>query len=473
MVKVSVIFTSYNHGKYLKESLGSVLDQTFRDFEVLVIDDYSTDDSRDIIRSFQEQDDRIVTYFHEKNYGYCLSEEAVRRCSGEYIAMMHSDDVWEKDKLEKQVAVLDEKPETGACFTWVQLIDEFGEPINEKGRYTDFNVSNRTRYEWLHHFFMNGNCLCHPSVLLRRDIQLNEDLFTVGIGALPDLYRWVKLCTKHDIYIIEEKLTRFRIRANGANTSGQNAGNLIKVRFDLQHIMKLYADLPADVLAGSFPELEKYVDPDDFVKEYAFAMLCLHEADQPSVHLFGLMLLYDYIQDEKHLKLLEQKYQFERRDFSTLYGSYDVFNTLLSVDSFYATIYFDEGGGFTEENKISQQMVPAGNRYFQISYGDLNKTIRRIRFDPDEGKYIRLRNLQTAVNGSAVSWRAVNGIAENNTVSFFNSDPQILISFSGEISSLVISGEIEKISMAEVDQYIASRENKVASLARRAKNKFF
>ena len=473
MVKVSVIFTSYNHGKFLRESLQSVLSQTYKDFEVVVVDDYSTDDSRDIIRSFQEKDERIVTYFHEKNYGYCLSKELIEFCRGEYIAMMHSDDVWETGKLEKQVPVLDENPEVGACFTWVQLIDEIGAPINDKGRYTDFNVHNRTRYEWLHHFFMNGNCLCHPSVLLRKEIQLSENLFTKGIGALPDFYRWIKLCTNHDIYIIEEKLTKFRIRANGANTSGQNAGNLLKVKFDLLQVMELYAAMPAETLKKTFPELAKYVDPADFVKDYALAMLCLHESEQPPVHLFGLKLLYNYIQDDDHLKQLEQKYQFNRKSFSALYSSYDVFNTLLSIDSFYATLYFDEGNGYSEDNKVNQRVIPTGSHHFQISHDNVGKKVRSIRFDPDEGKYICLRNLQVIINDLVVPYRAVNGIAEDNAITFFNSDPQVVFSFSGDVRSLLVSGEIEKVSMAEVDQYIASKENKVVSFVKKARNRFF
>lgn len=166
--KVSIIMQSYNHAKYIRQSIESVLGQTFTDFEFIIIDDASTDESWSIINDYS--DPRIRAYRNEmskrvENTRWAISELAV----GEYIAIQHSDDVWEMNKLEKQVTFLDSQPNIGAVFTWAHIIDDDGHPFqNEDHFYSHiFEQSNRTRHEWLNHFFYHGNALCHPSVPFR------------------------------------------------------------------------------------------------------------------------------------------------------------------------------------------------------------------------------------------------------------------------------------------------------------------
>ena len=97
MPKVSVILTSFNHEKYLKESIDSVLNQTFKDFELFIIDDGSSDNSWDIIKSYNDK--RIIKIKHEKNLGQNLTMELIKQFKGEYFAVAHCDDRWEKEKL--------------------------------------------------------------------------------------------------------------------------------------------------------------------------------------------------------------------------------------------------------------------------------------------------------------------------------------------------------------------------------------
>src|SRR5918996_735994 len=122
--RVSVILTSYNHAKYLKEAIDSVLNQTFKDFELIIWDDASTDDSWQIITNYS--DIRIKSFRNEmQRRGVWGLNKAIQEiASGEYIAVHHSDDMWEPQKLEKQVAFLDEHPEIGAVFSQAFIINE-------------------------------------------------------------------------------------------------------------------------------------------------------------------------------------------------------------------------------------------------------------------------------------------------------------------------------------------------------------
>ena len=240
--KVSVILTSYNHAAYIAAAIESVLDQTFADFELLIIDDGSTDNSREIIRRFA--DSRIRTFLYEENRGPVLAiREAVNSARGKYIAVHHSDDLWALDKLEKQVAFLDANENFGACFTRVEFIDERGYicELDDGDFYKKiFEQRNRSRAEWLNYFFYNANCLCHPSAMVRREAYEKYRLLEVhGFWQLPDLLMWIRLCFHTEIYILPERLTKFRLRrARQENTSATSFDKLVRADLEFYFIAR-------------------------------------------------------------------------------------------------------------------------------------------------------------------------------------------------------------------------------------------
>ena len=212
---VSVILSSYNHAAYIAAAIQSVLDQTFTDFELLIFDDGSTDNTHDVIKSFD--DPRIKTFLYTENRGPTLASlECFAAAQGKYIAIHHSDDTWSADKLEKQVEFLDTHGEYAACFTLVDFIDEDGnlQTLDDGDFYaTIFDKENRSRAEWLNYFFYNGNCLCHPSLLIRREAYAKYNLYDVqGLWQLPDYFMWINLCFNANLYIMHEKLVQFRLR---------------------------------------------------------------------------------------------------------------------------------------------------------------------------------------------------------------------------------------------------------------------
>lgn len=105
MPEVSVLMPSYNHEQYIGEAIESILNQTFTDLELIIVDDASTDNSRQVIESYQKQDPRVQASFRETN-AYYTTDEAFDRSSGRFIGICDSDDLWVDTKLEKQLAVL-------------------------------------------------------------------------------------------------------------------------------------------------------------------------------------------------------------------------------------------------------------------------------------------------------------------------------------------------------------------------------
>lgn len=325
--KISVILTSYNHAQYLREAIDSALMQTFSDFELIIWDDASTDSSWEIIQSYS--DPRIRAFRNEINLRSGNITQALSRATGEFIAVHHSDDAWEPEKLEKQAAFLDSHPEIGAVFTWAQVIDEHGQPFNNVSHfyYRIFEQPNRTRHEWLNYFFHHGNVLCHPSALIRRKCYTDVGPYRFGLAQLTDFDMWVRLCMMHEIHIMSEKLVRFRVQGDNSNTSGNRAENRVRHHFDILQIYRNFLRIQdKEEFLRVFPESSIYFDKErNGDIRFALARLAISPTHTPPCHLFGLQVLFDILQDPKQFAVIQELYGFSIKDFFVLTAQYDIF----------------------------------------------------------------------------------------------------------------------------------------------------
>ena len=323
--KVSIYLSSYNHAAFLRESIDSVLNQTYDDFELIILDDASTDNSWEIIQSYNDPRLRSIrnSYNHESRFSSIFAD-----IKGEYIAIHHSDDVWQTDKLEKQTDFLDSHPEIGAVFSLVEVIDENSKPVPDHLNYLKgvFNQKNRDRFAWLRHFFFNQNCLCHPSVLIRRECYENCGLYRLGLSQLADFDMWVRLCLQYEIHILQEELVKFRILSNYRNASSPKIENRIRENFEYLQIYRNFLQLTdADEFLQVFPEAIKYKNGDWFEPAYALAMLALADSNLPPKQLFGEQILFDLLNDPNKKLELKRFADFQASDFKKITGKTDVF----------------------------------------------------------------------------------------------------------------------------------------------------
>ena len=326
--KVSVILTSYNHSKYLRESINSVLEQTFTDFELFIVDDASTDNSWEIINSYSDVRVRAFRSKVNTKYGGDLRKAISELATGEYIAIHHSDDVWEPRKIEKQVAFLNAHPETGAVFTQVSIIDENSDTYEDQSHYyyRIFEQHNRSRYEWLNHFFYYGNALCHPSILIRKICYEDCGLYRYGLAQIADFDMWVRLCLKYEIYILPEKLVRFRVLANEMNASGNRPDARIRGEFEFLQMYENYSEIKTpDEFMKVFPTAKKYFTPAGFDLGFALGIVALQPETFHTAKLFGLRLLFEAINDPERAKNIEELYGFGNSEFTALSAKYDIF----------------------------------------------------------------------------------------------------------------------------------------------------
>ncbi len=344
MPKISVILSSYNHEKFIRESIESTLNQTFADFELIIWDDASSDSSWHIISQYS--DPRIKAYRNEINLrGIVGINKAISEvASGEYIAIHHSDDVWELNKLQEQVDFLDANPNIGAVFTNTQPIGEQGAPLSDQTHayYSIFNQPNRSRHEWLHHFFFRGNALCHPSVLIRKECYENCGLYRFGLPQLADFDLWIRLCFKYDIHVLPERLVKFRVRDNEANSSGNRPEVRIRDRSEFHHILKHFLRISTfNELVSIFPEAEKYYRLNGCEPRFVFSMVALGENALPGAKFLGMETLFDLITDVSTSAKIKSLYQFDYHDFISLTGKFDLFSLETVANQSWAIAEFD------------------------------------------------------------------------------------------------------------------------------------
>lgn len=217
---VSIIMPSWNTGRFIAESIESVLAQTYKNWELLIVDDCSTDNTDEVIASFK--DTRIKYFKNEKNSGAALTRNrAMREAQGEWIAFLDSDDLWAPNKLEKQLRFMNDNGYVFSYHDFVK-IDEESKPLNVY--VTGPNVVTK---QGMYNYGYPG-CLTFMysakamGLIQIKDIKKNNDYAIL-----------LKLCKKADCYLLNENLAQYRIRKK--SISHDKITKKLKSHYDLFH----------------------------------------------------------------------------------------------------------------------------------------------------------------------------------------------------------------------------------------------
>ncbi len=463
MSRVTVWLTSYQHGRLLRQAIESVLHQTFSDYELFIIDDASNDNSQEIIREYAAAYPKIQTILRDANVGHSAPFPYLPRFSGEYLAILHGDDFWMPDKLEKQVRVLDENPSAAACFTAVRLINEKGE--DDTVHTSPFAETPMKREEWLRYFFDNGNCLCHSSSLVRLSTYRSFDLNLEGLSGLTDLYKWIRFAMKADLCLIPEKLTAFRMYETEKNESGDNPFTIRRHYIEEHLIYKSFFEIEdRTLLCAVFPECEEYFSQGEGSVPYALARVMSASPKAP-VKLLGIEKLCELRRDPVQKERLERLYGFDNRALNQIKCRSDVFGVFRPEQFIHCSLYLNDGSGYSEETAVhATKYIPGSGRVtVQLALPESvdPKKIRSLRFDPDEGVFRRV-SIRSAhwEDGKAAVLRPVNaGEDDGRTQSFFTTDPQYDLAFDQNHRILNLVLEVSALPVGKIEQYIAGLQS--------------
>jgi glycosyltransferase involved in cell wall biosynthesis len=216
--ETSVVITCFNYGHYLKGCLNSVFSQTYQDYEVIIVDDGSTDNTSSVMASFSGRPN--LRYIHQENGGQAKAKNRGIACAqGRYVAFLDADDVWEKDKLAKQICLF-ERPSVAVVFSRASLIDEKGAslPLKDRGKYL------KPRSGMVAHWLFIDNFVWFSSAIVRKECLEIFNGFdeTLRMGIDWDL--WLQIATRYEFDFVDEPLLRYRI-----GHAGQMSKN-VKVR---------------------------------------------------------------------------------------------------------------------------------------------------------------------------------------------------------------------------------------------------
>jgi len=224
-LRVTVVIPTHNRAWCLAEAIDAVLAQTYRDYELIIVDDGSTDETASILTGYGDKIRRL----HQANRGVSAARNhGVRKAHGELIAFLDSDDLWQPEKLARQVAFFDRHPEAMICQTeeiWIRR----GVRVNPKHRH-------RKPSGWIFEPSL-ALCLVSPSaVMMRRDLLEQMGGFDETLPACEDYDLWLRVSLRHPIHLIKDPLV---IKRGGHADQLSGAAGLD--RFRIQSLDKILA----------------------------------------------------------------------------------------------------------------------------------------------------------------------------------------------------------------------------------------
>lgn len=204
-MKVSVVITCYNYGRYVDECISSVLRQTYQNYEVIIVNDGSTDDSEDKIRPFLEREN--FRYVFQANSGQASAKNTgVRHSRGELVAFLDADDLWEPTKLERQVPLFD-NPRVGVVYSRARFIDSEGRDIELDESEPCFETHSGCVTNQL---FVDNFVPFSSSVVRARCLE-ECGIFDESLRMGIDWDLWLRISTKYDFAGINEPLLTYRV----------------------------------------------------------------------------------------------------------------------------------------------------------------------------------------------------------------------------------------------------------------------
>ena len=199
---ISVVIPTHNRSNLLVRAINSVLDQTYKNVEIVVVSDGSTDETKSVVEELMEKDDRIrFIEYHPARGGNVARNMGVEAASGEYVAFLDDDDEWLSLKLQKQMELIKLQPDVGLVYTGVNIIY-----VKEKVSYSFIG----SKIGDLKNEILLDNCIgTTSSVLLEKKLFDQVGMFDEKLPALQDFDLWIRICQQTSIGCVQEGLVNY------------------------------------------------------------------------------------------------------------------------------------------------------------------------------------------------------------------------------------------------------------------------
>jgi predicted O-linked N-acetylglucosamine transferase (SPINDLY family)/GT2 family glycosyltransferase len=339
---ISVIMTTYNHEKYISESITSILSQTFKEFELIIINDGSKDRTSEIIKTF---DDPRIKYIYQENQGVSTAtNNGILAANGEYIALMSGDDVCYPHRLEKQYNYLSSTDKKVVLFSWVDFIDEDSEVFSGSPYIAEnwFNRNNQEPAKILRHFFEKGNYVNAPTAFVEREALIDSGLFHLTSIQAQDFHKWIELLGKgYEIFVLPEKLLKYRVNGKTLSQSDSSKG---RESFEYETLLKSFFEyIPVNLFKEAFSDLIRNSDFSGQVEydlEKAFLYL---KYNSPLFRKIGTEKIFNLLRSTTVLAISKEKYGFDLpilyKLMANIFTSFNPFETSIPLVSIVIPCY--------------------------------------------------------------------------------------------------------------------------------------
>ena len=326
LITVSVV--TYNHAPYIKECIDSILGQTWQNLEILVVDDCSTDETVDLVKSCG--DPRINLITKKKNRGVSDSTDIyLRQAAGRYIATMCGDDRMATPfKIEKQVEFLKRNEWCSVVFSDIELIDEHGvlldpqkSPAKQILQVFESGIENQDPKQLLNTFFLKGNVLAGPTMLADMKVFHQFGSFDRRYLQLQDFDMSIRLLINGvGIAVIPEKTVSYRIRDNQMNLSALTTESVNRQVYERARILEQYWKISLQQFKAIFPEYVFSGEENELLVPY-YLQDMFSKSHEMFAKLFRVNTLYYlYGKSPEMARIIEDYEGFLPTDFYKLIG---------------------------------------------------------------------------------------------------------------------------------------------------------
>ncbi|CAH1553005.1 glycosyltransferase [Vibrio rotiferianus] len=257
---VSIILPVFNAERYISQTLESLIEQTYDNYELIILDDGSNDNSLSIIKSFATRSGKVKVISRENKGLIASLNELLSLCQGQYIARADADDIYIQDRIEKQVKYLQSNPD-------IAVVGTSYNHISENGTY----LSSRRQLihpESLQVSVLFGSPLAHPTVMINKSICGKDLYYDNDYPYAEDYELWIRLIHKcnYKIANISENLVNYRVHGNSVSSQfmEEQSASMVKALLNTEKFRSIKNRLP------------KYIDKSSLISPYDFYLITKH-----------------------------------------------------------------------------------------------------------------------------------------------------------------------------------------------------